>query len=203
MILSDVSVKRPVFATVISMLLIAFGVLSFRDLPVRELPDVDPPIVGISTDYSGANAAVVETRVTQIIESAIAGIEGIKTIESRSSDGSSDITIEFLLSRDIDAAANDVRDRVSRVLDNLPEEVDPPEVSKADSDTSPIMWFNLTSPVMDTLQLTDYAERNIVDRLSVVDGVFRCACWRAPALCNSHLSGPAGDGSAPNHCNGR
>lgn len=171
MILSDVSVKRPVFATVISLLLIAFGVISFSELSVRELPDVDPPVVGIRTNYFGANAAVVETRVTQIIESAIAGVPGIKTIESSSRDGRSDITIEFLLSRDIDSAANDVRDRVSRVLNNLPEEVDPPEVSKADSDTRPIMWFNLTSPVMDILQLTDYAERNIVDRLSVVDGV--------------------------------
>ncbi|NVJ98229.1 MAG: efflux RND transporter permease subunit, partial [Alphaproteobacteria bacterium] len=171
MILSDVSVKRPVFATVISLLLIAFGLISFQDLSVRELPDVDPPVVGIRTNYPGANAAVVETRVTQIIESAIAGVPGIKTIESTSSDGRSNITIEFLLSRDIDAASNDVRDRVSRILNNLPEEVEPPEVSKADDDTRPIIWFSLTSPVMDILQLTDYAERNIVDRLSVVDGV--------------------------------
>ncbi len=171
MILTDVSVKRPVFATVVSLLLMAFGVISFQQLSVRELPDVDPPVVGIRTNYPGANAAVVETRVTQIIESAIAGVPGIKTIESTSSDGRSNITIEFLLNREIDAAANDVRDRVSRVLNNLPEEVEPPEVSKADSDTRPIIWFSLTSPVMDILQLTDYAERNIVDRLSVVDGV--------------------------------
>lgn len=171
MILSDVSVKRPVFATVISLMLVAFGVISFGDIPVRELPDVDPPIVSVRTTYSGANAAVVETRVTQIVESAIAGVPGIKTIESVSRDGRSDITIEFDLDRDIDSGANDVRDRVSRVLNNLPEEVDPPEVAKADNDTRPILWFNLTSPVMDVLQLTDYAERNIVDRLSVVDGV--------------------------------
>lgn len=171
MILSDVAVKRPVFATVISLLLIAFGLISFQELSVRELPDVDPPVVGINTNYPGANAAVVETRVTQIIESAIAGVPGIKTIESTSSDGRSRITIEFLLSRDIDSASNDVRDRVSRILNNLPEEVEPPEVSKADDDTRPIIWFSLTSPVMDILQLTDYAERNIVDRLSVVDGV--------------------------------
>jgi len=171
MILSDISVKRPVFATVISLLLIAFGLISFGDLPVRELPDVDPPVVNVRTNYSGANAAVIETRVTQIIESAIAGVPGIKTIESSSRDGRSDITIEFLLSRNIDAAANDVRDRVSRVVGRLPEEVDPPEIAKTDSDTRPILWFNLTSPVMDILQLTDYAERNIVDRLSVVDGV--------------------------------
>jgi multidrug efflux pump len=171
MILSDISVKRPVFATVISLMLIAFGLISFGDLAVRELPDVDPPVVGVSTSYPGASAAVVETRVTQIIESAIAGVPGIKTIESSSSDGRSNITIEFLLSRDIDSAANDVRDRVSRVLNRLPNELNPPEVSKADSDTRPILWFNLTSPVMDILQLTDYADRYIVDRLSVVDGV--------------------------------
>ncbi|WP_417460907.1 efflux RND transporter permease subunit [Kordiimonas sp.] len=171
MILSDVSVKRPVFAVVVSLLLIAFGLISFQQLSVRELPDVDPPVVGVRTNYPGANAAVVETRVTQIIESAIAGVPGIKTIESTSNDGRSSINVEFMLSRDIDAAANDVRDRVSRVLNNLPEEVEPPEISKADNDTRPILWFNLTSPVMDILQLTDYAERNIVDRLSVVDGV--------------------------------
>ncbi|MCJ9429046.1 efflux RND transporter permease subunit [Kordiimonas marina] len=171
MILSDVSVKRPVFATVISLLLVAFGIVSFEGISVRELPDVDPPVVSVSTDYPGSNAAVVETRVTQILESAIAGVPGIKTMDSVSSDGNSRITIEFDLDRDIDAAANDVRDRVSRVLDNLPETVKPSEVSKADSDTRPIIWLNLTSPVRDVLQLTDYAKRNIVDRLSVVDGV--------------------------------
>ncbi|MFC3050884.1 efflux RND transporter permease subunit [Kordiimonas pumila] len=171
MILSDISVKRPVFATVISLLLVAFGLISFSDLSVRELPDVDPPIVGIKTNYPGANAAIVETRITQIIESAIAGVAGIKTIQSSSEDGESNISVEFELERDIDSAANDIRDRVSRVLNNLPEESEPPEVSKADNDTEAIIWFNLTSPSMDILQLTDYADRNIVDRLSVVDGV--------------------------------
>ncbi|WP_374763697.1 efflux RND transporter permease subunit [Yunchengibacter salinarum] len=173
MILSDVSVKRPVFATVMSLLLVAFGLIAFNELSVRELPDVDPPIVNIRTDYPGANAAVVETRVTQVIEDRIAGVSGIKTIESRSRDGESNIDIEFDLSADIDSAANDIRDRISRVLDNLPDEVDPPEVFKADGDTRPVIWFNLLSPVRDVLQLTDYAERNIVDRLSIVDGVSR------------------------------
>ena len=173
MILSDISVKRPVFATVISLLLIAFGLISFDRLSVRELPDVDPPVVSVETSYPGANAAVVETRITQIIEGRIAGVEGIKTIESTSSDGRSSISIEFGLDRDIDAAANDVRDKLSRVVDDLPEQVEAPEVSKADGDTRPVIWFNLLSPVMDTEQLTDFAERNIVDRLSVVDGVAR------------------------------
>ncbi|MGF1606598.1 MAG: efflux RND transporter permease subunit [Rhodothalassiaceae bacterium] len=173
MILSDIAVKRPVFATVLSLLLVAFGIISFSRLPVREIPDIDPPIVSVDTDYPGASAAIVETRVTQLIEGRIAGIEGIRTITSSSRDGGSSIVIEFNLDRDVDAAANDVRDRVSRVLDNLPEEADPPEISKVDSDTRPIMWFSLSSPILDTLQLTDYADRNIVDRLSVVDGVAR------------------------------
>ncbi len=173
MILSDIAVKRPVFATVLSLLLVAFGIISFSRLPVREIPDIDPPIVSVDTDYPWASAAIVETRVTQLIEGRIAGIEGIRTITSSSRDGGSSIVIEFNLDRDVDAAANDVRDRVSRVLDNLPEEADPPEISKVDSDTRPIMWFSLSSPILDTLQLTDYADRNIVDRLSVVDGVAR------------------------------
>jgi len=171
MLLSDVSVKRPVFATVISLLLAAFGVISFSQIPLRELPDIDPPIVSVDTDYRGASAAIVETRITQIIEDRIAGIEGIESIQSSSEDGSSRITIEFKLSRDIDAAANDVRDRVSRVLDNLPEEADPPEISKVNSDTDPIVWYSLSSPRMNLLELTDYAERNVIDRISVVTGV--------------------------------
>jgi len=173
MLLSDVSVKRPVFASVVSLLLTAFGVISFTQLPLRELPDVDPPIVSVDTDYLGASAAVVETRITQLIEDQVAGIEGIETIESQSEDGGSRVTIEFQLSRDIDAAANDVRDRVSRVLDNLPEEADPPEVSKVDSDTDPIVWYSLSSPDMDLLELTDFAERNVIDRISIASGVAR------------------------------
>jgi len=171
MLLSDISVKRPIFATVISLLMVAFGVLSFQQIPVRELPDIDPPVVNVRTNYPGANALVVETRVTQLVEGAIAGVEGIDTIQSTSRDGESNVTIEFKLDRDIDAASNDVRDRVSRILNNLPEEVEPPEVSKADRDTRPIMWFNLLSDTLSTMQLTDYAERNLVDRLSIVDGV--------------------------------
>lgn len=171
MLLSDISVKRPVFATVISLLLIAFGIVSFTRLPLRELPDIDPPVVSIDTRYTGASAAVIETRITQLLEDSISGIEGIKSISSTSQDGLSRITVEFRLSRDVDAAANDVRDRVSRTRNNLPEEANPPEVAKADSDTDPILWYSLSSPTLDVLALTDYAERQIVDRLSVVDGV--------------------------------
>ena len=173
MIISDVSVKRPVFAAVISMLLVAFGALSFFNLPVREMPDVSPPNVSISTSYQGASAQVVESRITTIIEDQISGIEGIKSITSSSSDGVSRVNIEFSLDRDIDSAANDVRDSVSRVARRLPEEADPPQVSKVNTGERAISWFVLSSDTMDELQLTDYAVRNIQDRLSVLDGVAR------------------------------
>ena len=120
MLISDVSVRRPVFASVISLLLIAFGLVAFDRLSLREYPRIDPPVVTIETTYPGAAASVVETRITQIIEERIAGIEGIEFVESVSRDGESRITIEFDVQRDIDSAANDVRDRVSGVSDNLP-----------------------------------------------------------------------------------
>ncbi|GAB3381469.1 efflux RND transporter permease subunit [Lysobacter fragariae] len=169
--LSDISIKRPVFATVISLLLIVLGVMAFTRLTLRELPAIDPPVVSVEVAYPGASAAVVETRVTQILEDALAGIEGINTIESRSNGGRSNISIEFNLTRDIEGAANDVRSAVSRVSDRMPEEADPPQVAKVESDTDPIVWVNMNSANMDTLQLSDYAERYIVDRLSSIDGV--------------------------------
>ena len=173
MLLSDVSVKRPVFATVINLLLIIFGVVAVSMLSLREYPDIDPPIVSVSTTYTGASANIVETRITQLLEDRISGIEGIKNVTSTSRNGRSDITIEFKLSRDIDAAANDVRERVSRALNNLPDQADPPEVSKANSDESAVVWYNLRSTNLNTMELTDYAERFLVDRLSIVDGVAR------------------------------
>jgi len=173
MLLSDTAVRRPVFAIVISLLLVVFGSVAFERLTLREYPDIDPPIVSVRTEYIGASAAVVEARVTQLLEERVAGIEGIKTISSSSRDALSQITIEFDLSRDIDAAANDVRDRVASVLRRLPAEADPPEVRKADADEQVIMWFNLVSDRMPALELTDYAERHLVDRLSVLPGVAR------------------------------
>ncbi len=171
MILTDISVKRPVFASVISLLLIAFGLVSFDKLPLREYPNIDPPVVSISTNYRGASASVVESRITQLIEDRISGVEGIKNISSSSSDGRSSVTLEFDISRDIEAAANDVRDRVSGLLNNLPEEADPPEVQKANGSSEVIMWLNLVSNQMSTIELTDYARRYLVDRFSVIDGV--------------------------------
>jgi len=169
--LSDLSIRRPVFATVMSLLLIVLGIMAFSRLTLRELPAIDPPIVSVDVSYPGASAAVVETRITQVLEDALAGIEGIETIESRSVNGRASVSIEFTLQRDIEAAANDVRDAVSRVMDRMPDEADPPEVEKVESDSDPVLWLNMNSKKMDTLQLSDYADRYVVDRLSSVDGV--------------------------------
>ncbi|MGN7918478.1 MULTISPECIES: efflux RND transporter permease subunit [Lysobacter] len=169
--ISDLSIRRPVFATVMSLLLITLGVMAFSRLTLRELPAIDPPVVSVDVTYPGASAAVVETRITQVLEDALAGIEGIESIESRSVNGRASISIEFTLQREIEAAANDVRDAVSRVSNRMPEEADPPQIEKVESDADPIMWLNMSSKQMDTLQLSDYAERYVVDRLSSVDGV--------------------------------
>ncbi|MDZ3822761.1 MAG: efflux RND transporter permease subunit [Pseudoxanthomonas sp.] len=171
MILSDVSIKRPVFATVMSLLLIVLGVMAFTRLTLRELPAIDPPVVSVSVVYPGASAAVVETRITQVLEDAVSGIEGIETLQSRSVNGRASLTLEFRLSRDIEAAANDVRDSISRVLNRLPPEADPPQVEKAESDAETIMWLNMSSTTMDTLELSDFADRYVVDRLAALDGV--------------------------------
>ena len=169
--LSDISVRRPVLATVGNLLLIVFGVAALLSATVREYPDIDPPIVSVQTDYPGASAAVVETRITQVLEDRAAGIEGVRRITSSSRDGQSSISIEFELSRNIDDAANDVRDRISRALGQLPDEADPPEVSKSDADASPILWLVLTSDRLDRMALSDYAERYLLDRFATIDGV--------------------------------
>ncbi|TZF90658.1 efflux RND transporter permease subunit [Cognatilysobacter lacus] len=169
--LSDLSIRRPVFATVISLLLVTLGVMAFSRLTLRELPAIDPPVVSVDVSYPGASASVVETRITQVLEDALSGIEGVESIDSRSINGRSSISIEFTLSRDMEAAANDVRDAVSRVVDRMPEEADAPQIAKVESDADPIIWLNMSSTSMNTLQLSDYADRYIKDRLASVDGV--------------------------------
>ena len=173
MILSDIAVTRPVLAAVMSLLLVTFGLMSFDRLPLREYPDIDPPVVSIETIYPGAAASVVETRITEIIEDRIAGVEGIRFIDSKSEDGRSVISVEFSINRNVDAAANDIRDRVSAVLDDLPDEADPPEIQKVDSNEDVIMWLNLASDRLSVPEITDYASRYLVDRFSVLDGVAR------------------------------
>lgn len=173
MILSDISIRRPVFATVINLLIIIIGLVAFSRLELREYPDIDPPVVSVETLYNGASAQVIETRVTKILEDSISGIEGVKSINSSSQDGISTISVEFNLSRKVDEAASDVRDRVLRVVGGLPDEVDVPQISKVDSNTQPIFWITFNSSYRDGLDLTDYASRYIKDKLSVVDGVSR------------------------------
>ena len=169
--LSDLSVRRPVFAAVAAIILCVIGLAAFTSLPIRELPSVDPPVVSVSTSYRGASAEVIEERITQVIERQVAGIQGIDRVNSSSRDGRSNITITFNLDRDLDAAANDVRDAVSRVTSNLPDQADPPQIAKANADASPIVILNLTSTTLNPLQLADYADRYLVERMSTIDGV--------------------------------
>jgi len=171
MTLSDLSVRRPVLATVLSLIIIAFGAIAFTTLPLRELPDVDQPVVSISTSYPGASAQVVETQITRVIEDQLSGIEGVDIINATSRDGRSSINIEFTLDRDLEDAANDVRNAVGRARGNLPADVLEPVISKADSDANAIMWFSLSSETMDLVELSDFAQRYIVDRIGVIDGV--------------------------------
>ncbi|MGM0693610.1 MAG: efflux RND transporter permease subunit [Pseudomonadota bacterium] len=169
--LSDVSVQRPVLAVVLAALIVAFGLLALERLPLQEYPSIDPPVVGIDTRYPGASASVVETRITQVLEDRISGVSGIQVISSSSEDGRSSISVEFGLDQDIDAAANDIRDRISGSLDNLPEEADPPEVQKADSSSDVVIWLSLSGEGFSMAELTDYANRFLVDRFSVLPGV--------------------------------
>ncbi|MBA17820.1 MAG: multidrug transporter AcrB, partial [Sphingomonas sp.] len=171
--LSDLSVRRPVFASVVAILLVIFGVVAFSSLSVREYPDTDPPIVSVDTSYTGAAANVIEARITQVLEERLSGIEGLETISSESRDGRSDITLEFRPGRDIDAAANDVRDRIGGVADDLPDEALAPEVRKVDSDARSIMFITISRPGWSQLALSDWVDRNLVDRFSTIDGVAR------------------------------
>ncbi|MEQ1818202.1 MAG: efflux RND transporter permease subunit [Terricaulis sp.] len=171
MTLSDLSVRRPVLATVFSLIIIAFGLIAFTRLPLRELPDVDRPIVSVNASYPGASAQVVENQITRIIEDQLSGIDGIDLISSTSRDGRSSINIEFSLERDLEDATNDVRNAVSRARSQLPADIDEPTIRKADADADAIIWFSLQSTTLDRMALTDYADRYIVDRLAVLNGV--------------------------------
>ena len=169
--LSEISISRPVLASMMSLGLVIFGVVGLNRLPVRELPDIDPPIINVQTVYTGASAGVIETQVTEPIEEAIMSVEGIRTVTSESREQVSSITVEFNLSRDIDVVAQDVRDRVSRVRGRLPEDIDEPIVAKQDADASPVLWVALYSDRYSTLELSQIAENYFKDRLQTVNGV--------------------------------
>jgi multidrug efflux pump len=169
--ISDLSIRRPVFASVMSLAIVLFGVISFMRLPVREYPDIDPPVVSVVTLYRGASASVVETEITDILEEQFATLTGVKTITSSSREEGSVITIEFELSRDVEEAANDVRDRVSRSRGVLPREIDDPIVTKVDVNAQPIVWLALASDTFNTLELTDVADRVLKERIQRLPGV--------------------------------
>lgn len=169
--LSDLSIKRPVLATVMSLVIVFAGILAFTKLPVREYPDIDPPVVTVTTVYPGASSKVIETEITDILEEEIAGVEGIRTMLSSSRDQVSTITVEFVLERDIDVAAQDLRDKISRVARRLPENADDPIIAKADSDAQPVMWIGVQSDKRSLIDLAEYTDREIKDYFQNIPGV--------------------------------
>ncbi len=173
MFLTDLSIKRPVVASVMSMVLVIFGLVTFQEIPTDELPDVQPPVVTIQTDYKGASAEIVDTQITQKIEDFVGGTPGVETIDSFSEDESSRITLTFQTGLDLDNATNDVRSSVSRVRDNLPEGAEQPEIYKQSAGMRTTMWLSFSSDTMSDLELTDYADRYLTDTFSTVSGVGR------------------------------
>jgi len=177
MSLSSISIQRPVLATVMSIVIVLFGIIGLTYLGVREYPSVDPPVITVSTPYVGANADIIETQITEPIEEAVNGIAGIRSITSVSRDGQSTVTVEFNLEVELETAANDVRDKVSQAVRRLPPDVDPPIVSKADADDFPIMFIQIKSDQRSLLELTDYAENVFKERLQTINGVSSISTW--------------------------
>lgn len=170
--LSELSIKRPVFAVVCSIVIIIFGAIGYSFLGIREYPAIDPPVVNVRTSYVGANAEIIEQQITEPLEKAVNGVEGVKNITSSSSQGSSNITVEFELSVDLERAANDVREKVSQVSGRLPQDIDaPPTVAKQDSDSDPIVFMQMQSNKRSLLELSDLAENIVQERLQTISGV--------------------------------
>ena len=178
MSLPSLSLRRPVLAIVLNIIIIVFGVIGFTFLGVRDFPSIDPPIINVRTSYAGANPDIVETQITEPLEKSVNGIAGIKTISSTSAQGASNITVEFDLGIDLEAAANDVRDKVSQAVRNLPQDIDaPPVVSKADANSSPIISMTVQSDTRNQLELTEYAENVLVEKLQTIPGVSSIRIW--------------------------
>lgn len=175
--LSNISIDRPVLAIVMSIVIILFGVIGFNFLGIREYPSVDPPVVTVSTNYIGASADVIETQITEPLEESINGIDGIKSLSSISTDGRSTITVEFGLETDLEAAANDVRDKVSRAVSNIPPDADPPIVTKADADSQPIIALRIYSEKRNLLELSEIADNIFKETFQTIDGVSEVRIW--------------------------
>ena len=175
--LSNLSIDRPVLAIVMSLVIILFGIIGWNFLGVREYPSVDPPIITVSTSYTGASADVIETQITEPLEESINGIDGIKSLSSISADGRSNITVEFGLESNLETAANDVRDKVSRALNNLPPDADPPIVTKADANSSPIIALRIFSEKRNLLELTEIADNIFKETFQTINGVSEVLIW--------------------------
>lgn len=178
MSLPSFSLKRPVFAVVANIFILIFGIIAFNFLGVRDYPSIDPPIINVRTNYAGANPDIIESQITEPLEKSINGIAGISNITSSSSQGTSNITVEFHLGEDLEAAANDVRDKVSQALRNLPQDIDaPPVVSKADANSQPILSMTVQSNTRNQLQVSDYAENVLLEKLQTIPGVSSIQIW--------------------------
>jgi len=177
MSLSSISIRRPVLATVMSLTIVLFGILGYNFLGVREYPNVDPPIITVSTDYTGANGEVIETQITEPLEESINGISGIRTLSSVSRDGRSTITVEFNLARDLEAAANDVRSKVSQAREQLPDNANSPVVEKSDASSEPIVFLNIKSDQRSLLELTELADNVFKERFQTIKDVSRVSIW--------------------------
>ncbi|WP_264549902.1 efflux RND transporter permease subunit [Flavobacterium sp. N2820] len=178
MSLSTLSIKRPVFTIVINLLIILFGILGFSYLGVREFPSIDPAVINVRTNYTGANSDIIESQITEPLEKAINSIDGIRNITSSSNQGSSNITVEFKLEKNLEEAANDVRDKVSQAIRSLPQDIDaPPVVSKADADSDAIISMTVQSQSRNALELSDYAENVISERIQTIPGVSSVQIW--------------------------
>lgn len=175
--LTSVFIDRPVLAIVLNITIVLAGLAAIAQLGVRDYPAVDPPVITVSTGYGGASADVIESKITEPLEESVNGIAGIRTLTSASSDGWSTITVEFNLGTDLEAAANDVRDRVSRALRSLPSDADPPVVSKADASSMPIMLITLRSDTRDPMELSDYAVNVFRDPLQTIADVSEVRVW--------------------------
>ncbi len=175
--IASLSIKRPVLSTVLSIVVVLFGLIGFSYLGVREFPSVDPPIITVTTNYPGANPDVIESQITEILEESINSVAGIRTISSTSSDGRSTIVVEFNLSVDLDAAANDVRDKVSAAVRNLPQDADPPIVAKSDANAETIFSLTVQSDKKSLLELTDLGTNVFKERLQTIPGVSEIRIW--------------------------
>ncbi|NLA25366.1 MAG: efflux RND transporter permease subunit [Bacteroidales bacterium] len=185
MMLSDLALKRPVAASVASLLIILLGIVGFTFLGVRLYPSIDPPMISVMTNYTGANAEIIESQITEPLEKSINGIEGIKSISSRSAVGVSFISVEFELGSDLEKAANDVRDKVSQAMRQLPQDIDaPPTVTKADADNEPIIMLSVLSSKMTAIELSDYTENVLLEKLQTINGVSSVSIWgqQKPAM---------------------